>query len=133
MKRMTRRQALARLAPIRRALADVRAGEVDSIRGYPVTRLNAQDDYARLDWCLNGFLSLLQRLEVGLDLAPGERLSKRLASGVLLTVGEVDAVLALLNQAENKLVGMSIDKVRDAVQTEQVAIELDSLGLRKAA
>lgn len=126
-KRMTRKQARAWLAPMRRALVEIRAGEVDSIRGYPVTRLHAQDEYARLDWCINGFIALLQRLEIGLDLAPAERLSHRLESGVPLTVSEVDSVLALLNQAEDKLVGKPISTVNDAVQTERIVIELSLL------
>lgn len=131
-KRMTRRQARSWLAPMRQALAEVKSGEVDSIRGYAVTRLHAKDEYARLDFCINGFVALLERLMPDLDTGPANRLSKRLESGVPLTIMEIDATLALLNIAEDSLVGMPIDKVKDAVQVEQINIELEALGLKAA-
>lgn len=132
-KRMTRKQARHWLAPMRRALGEIKTGDVDAIRGYAVTRLHTEDEYARLDWCINGFVALLHRLELGLDLGPAERLSKKLEKGTPLTVAEVDTVLALLNLAEDQLVGRPIDAVLEAVRTEQIVIELESLGLKKAA
>lgn len=131
--RMTRHEASQWLAPMRRALAEIKTGEVDSIRGYAVTRLHDQDDYARLDFCINGFIALLARLNIGLDLGPAERLSKRLAAGTPLTVAEVDAALAILNQAESKLVGLPIRVAKDAVTVEQISIELEAMGLKEAA
>ena len=44
MIKITRRQARAWLAPMRAALRAMRAGEVDAVRGYPVTRMNLRDE-----------------------------------------------------------------------------------------
>lgn len=59
----TRKQAKAWLAPIRRAMAELKSGEVDAHRGYVITRLNPSDtDFARIDHCINGFTAMMDRL-----------------------------------------------------------------------
>lgn len=133
MKRMTRRQACQWLAPMRSALAQIRTDQVDAIQGYAVTRLNDKDDYTRLDWCINGFLGLIDRLLPQVDTSCAKRLSNRLAAGVPLTIAEVDAACQMLRLVEDGLVGLPTAAVRDAVTAEQISIELDALGLRKAA
>ena len=57
MKRMTRRQVAGWLLPIRSALKEMLSGEVDSIRGYAVTRLHRGDEYERVSakaWLKDG-------------------------------------------------------------------------------
>ena len=49
MKHVTRKQIRAWLAPMRSCFAQMRSGEVDSIRGYAVTRLDQKDEYARTE------------------------------------------------------------------------------------
>ena len=67
MKRMTRKQVTGWLLPIRSALKEMLSGEVDSIKGYAVTRLHHGDEYERVDFCLAvgefvaSFVDLLQR------------------------------------------------------------------------
>ena len=62
MTHLTRRQTRHWLQPIRKAFSEIKAGEVDTIRGYPVTRIDHADEYARTDWAINGFVALLERL-----------------------------------------------------------------------
>jgi hypothetical protein len=130
-KKITRRQVDAWLAPMRRALLEMRSGYCDAIRGYAVTRLHHADDYARVDFCLAGFRGLLERLFPGLDSTHLLRVESRLANGVPLTVGEIDAALALLKALEKPLMSKTVDEVTSAVRTEQIAIELDAI--REAA
>lgn len=66
-KRVTRRQIQSWLMPIRRCFAEIKTGEVDSMRGYAVTRLDEKDSYARIDFCIAGFRALIQRLCPQLD------------------------------------------------------------------
>lgn len=132
-RRVSRRQMRAWLAPMRACLAEMRQGEVSEIRGYAVTRLHHRDDYARIDYCLAGFRALIARLLPGLDCAPLERLEKRLAAGVPLTVAEIDAGFACLARAEDALVGFDRATLQDAVLTEQINIEIEALGLKEAA
>ena len=100
MIKITRRQARAWLAPMRAALRAMRAGEVDAVRGYPVTRMNLRDDYVRIDFCIAGFRGLIERLEIAVDLTPLATIEKRLAAGVLFTVASIDHALASLRQVE---------------------------------
>ena len=133
MKRVTRKQIRSWLAPIRSCFAEIRSGEVDCIRGYAVTRLHDKDDYARIDFCINGFVALIDRLCPDIDTALLHRISKALANGVPLTIAEIDGALSLLHRCEDRLIKRTVAEVKSAVLTEQVCIEIDELGLREAA
>lgn len=130
--RITRRQARAWLAPIRRCFAQMKSGEVDCVRGYAVTRLHGGDDYARIDFCIAGFRALIARLCPDIGCAPLESIEKKLAAGVLLTVGEIDAALALLARSETALLRHTVAAVKSAVLSEQIDIEMDAMGLKAA-
>ena len=130
-RRLTRRQARSWLAPIRRCFAQMKSGEVDSIQGFAVTRLHDRDDYARIDYCIAGFRALIDRLCPEIDASSLARMEKRLANGVPVTLAEVDACLAVLRQCESALLRHSVSDVKSAVLTEQVAIELQQIGVLK--
>ena len=57
------------------------------------------------------------------------RIERRLAAGVLMRVEDIDAALAFLRSIEKPLMGLSVSAVTSAVRTEQIAIELDALGI----
>lgn len=125
MKRITRRQARAWLAPMRQCFTQMKCGEVDSIRGYAVTRLNDEDEYARIDWCIAGFRGLIDRLCAEIDTRPLLVIEKKLAAGVAMTVTEIDAALAVFRRCEDALLRHSIAAVKSAVLTEQIVIEIE--------
>lgn len=130
----TRKQASAWLAPLRRAFAQIRTGEVDSHRGYAITRIHwADDDFARIDHCINGFTAMLDRLDPDFDTGPMKRVSKKLAAGVLLTPEEVDACFTLLAETENRFLTFTRAELKDAAQTEQINIELERMGIKECA
>ncbi len=132
MKRITRRQVRAWLAPMRACFTQMKTGEVDSIRGYPVTRLHHNDDYARIDYCIAGFRALIIRLCPELDASPLERVEKKLAAGTPLTIQEVDDSLALFNHSESALLRHSPAALKSAVLSEQISIEMSALGLNES-
>lgn len=131
MKRVTRRQIQAWLAPMRACFAEIKAGEVDSIKGYAVTRLDHNDEYARIDYCIAGFRALLARLCPEIMSGQLERIEKKLANGAPLTIPEIDDALSLLRRCEDALIRHSVDAIKSAVLTEQCVIEMDAL--REAA
>lgn len=133
MIRITRRQARAWLSPMRRAFHAMRAGEIDAVRGYPVTRLHEHDDYVRIDYAIAGFRGLIERLQIPVDLAPLFAIEKRLGAGVLLEVRAIEEALAMLNTVEDSLLKFSRAQVKCAVLDEQIVIELEALGLKEAA
>jgi len=128
MKRITRRQARAWLYPMRSCLRQIRAtGESDTIRGYAVTRLHASDDYARIDWCIAGFMGLTDRICPHIDSSPLRRLEKRFAAGAPLSIDLIDDALRILRMVEDELIRHSVAEVQDAVLVEQILIEMDAL------
>jgi len=130
----TRKDARAWLAPIRRAFNQIKQGEVDAHRGYPITRIHhADNDFARIDHCINGFVAMIERLDTGLDISPLRKVSTKLENGVLLTVQEIDACFALLNASETALLRFSRGHLADVAKIEQINIEFERMGLKEAA
>ena len=131
----TRKQAQAWLAPIRKALAELRTGEVDSHRGYAITRIHwADNDFARIDHAINGFLALMDNLMGDtLDTWPMRKMSQKLAAGILLTLDEVDTCILLLKKVEDRLMQFTRAELKSAADTEMIKIELEQLGLLEAA
>lgn len=130
----TRKQAKAWLAPIRKALAEIMTGEVDTHRGYPITRIHwADNDVARIDHAINGFVALIERLMPDLDSSPMKRMSKKLEAGALLELHEVTACQSLIDSVEDLLLKFKRSDLVDAANTEMVVIELERLGLKEAA
>lgn len=125
-KRVTRRQACAWLAPMRKCFVEMQAGFSPAARGYPVTRLNERDNWVRTDYCIAGFAGLIHRLFPDLDLSPLERVRKRLAAGVLVSQADLQECLRLLGQTENRLITVTVPALRSAVRTEEIAIELEA-------
>jgi len=126
----TRKQARAWLAPIRKAFTEMLSGEIDSHRGYAITRIHhADNDFARIDHAINGFLALIERLMPNFDLSPIKRVSKMLENGILLEASEVHECLAILKQCEDRLIMFSRNELVDAANTEMVRIEMERLGL----
>lgn len=128
MKKITRSQARAWLAPMRECMRQMKyTGEADTIRGYAVTRLHSDDDYARVDYCCAGFRALMERLCPHIDTAPLLRIERRLAAGTPLTVEQLDAAFRMLRAVENDLIKHSVAAVKDAVLVEQILIEMDEM------
>lgn len=130
----TRKQAQAWLLPIRKAFNEMRTGEVDSYRGYAITRIHhADNDFARVDHAINGFLALFDRLAPEFDTSAMQKVSKKLANGVLIEFREVDACFVTLNACEDLLITFKRSNLIDASQVEMINIEFERLGLKEAA
>lgn len=127
MKKITRRQVEAWFDPIRKCFAEMRSGEVDSIRGYAVTRLNERDTYARTDYAIEGWLGVLRRVMPSFNVEPMERIKRKLANGVPLTVQEIDDAMRCLNGAVKPLMLMPWQQIKDAVLIEMIQIEFDEM------
>lgn len=124
----TRAQARAWLQPLRDAFNAMRTGEVDSVKGYAVTKLRwADEDYARIDHCIAGFLGLTDRLFPELDTAALRKVASKLTNGVMLTHQEVDDCFRVIGKCEDLLLTVSRQALKDAAQTEMIRIELDRI------
>lgn len=124
----TRAQARAWLQPLRDAFGEMRTGEVDAVKGYAVTKLRwVDEDYARIDHCIAGFLGLTDRLFPELDTTALRKVGAKLANGVMLTHQEVDACFRVIGKCEDLLLTVSRQALKDAAQVEMIRIELDRI------
>lgn len=126
---LTRAEIRQWFDPIRKCFIQMRRGFVDSINGYPVTQLGWDDEWARIDQCICGWRESVARMVPDSDMAPLTRLEKKLANGVMLTHKEIDDGLALLNHFEDVLVKVTRERIRDAVNTQLIAIEFEQMGI----
>lgn len=130
----TRTQAKAWLDPIRKAFVEMLSGEVDSHRGYAITRIHhADNDFARIDHAANGFVALIERLMPDFDISAIRKISKKLEAGILLEAKEVHDALALLKRCEDRLIKFKRSELTEAANTEMINIELERMGLKDAA
>ena len=129
MKRMTRKQVTGWLLPIRSALKEMLSGEVDSIRGYAVTRLHNGDEYERVDWCMAGFVGVLSRIFPDLDLSPMTKLQRLLAAGTPIHAEDVHKALALLKSLETPLIKEDWHRIKACLTTEMLSIEFSEMGM----
>ena len=127
MKRMTRKQVTGWLLPIRSALKEMLSGEVDSIRGYAVTRLHNGDEYERVDWCMAGFVGVLSRIFPDLDLSPMTKLQRLLAAGTPIHAEDVHKALALLKSLETPLIKEDWHRIKACLTTEMLSIEFSEM------
>ena len=132
-KRVTRRQAQAWLAPMRKCINDMRSGYSDAARGYAVTRLHEGDDYVRVDYCIAGFQALIGRLFPTQSVQHMETIRKRLASGVLVSQATLEGALRELREVEDLLITVSRLDLQSAVLTEQISIEMGAIFQEGAA
>ncbi len=82
---MTRAEVQQWFDPIRKCFKQMRLGEVDSIKGFPVTQLGWDDEWARIDMCICGWRESIARMIPDADMAAMIRLEKKLANGAMLT------------------------------------------------
>ena len=127
MRRVTRRQARTWLAPMRRCFAEMRTGFTTAIDGYPVTLLHDCDDWARVDFCIAGFVGMIGRLSPDLGTTAMQRLQRQIEAGKLETVQEIDSALSEIRRAEDVIVGMPVKDLASVVTTELIAIEFEAL------
>lgn len=127
--RPSRRQMQAFIAPVRDALKQMRAGEVDTIQGYPVFK-DWQGEWCRIDWAMNGFVSMVLRAAPEIDMQVFDKVAAKLGSGVPLTIKEIDQALSRLKQVETALIKITRGELKSHVLTESIDIELAAKGLK---
>jgi hypothetical protein len=119
------------LAPIRSALAQLVTGEVDCLKGYPVTTVAYRGGtVARIDHCINGFTAMLARLAPSFPADALNKVSKKLETGVLLTMAEVEAAIRTLNESADLILGFTRRQLKDVALVEQINIEMEMKGLK---
>ena len=138
----TRAQARAWLQPLRDAFNEIRSGEVTcveeviedgegnvlEVKLHPATKMRwIDDDLARIDYSINGFLGMTDRLFPQLDVTPMRNVANKLTEGIDLTDKEVDTCFRLIGKFEDLLLTVSRQALKDASQTEMIRIELDRI------
>lgn len=128
VKRLTRRQVERWFEPIRSALGEMKSGEVAAIDDYAVTRLDADDAYTRVDYCIAGWMGCIGRIFPAVDLSALSLLKDRLEAKEPVTVAEIDRAFSLLKSLEKPLIRVPFEQIKSAMLDEQLAIEFDVLG-----
>ena len=132
----TRRQRSGKLfatfKPIRELVRQLRAGEVDTVKGVPIMP-EWTGGYVEVCPALEGWASCWQRINeaegLGITATASERVAKALHYGKPLTVEEVEAFAQEVEAQAAAYAVMPMSVIRRHILTEQVAIQLDEMGI----
>jgi len=126
-----RRQIRRWLEPIRRSITQMKRHEVDSVRGYAVTRLFHADNYGNVHEALEGFALFISRLMTGVDVTPFSKLARLLHSGVPVESTLIDDCASILHDIEREMIRIPRNVILDTARDTTIAIEFELLGLTK--
>lgn len=115
--------------PLYQLVKDLRQGEIDAIKGEPV--LIAWGEYMSIAHTLTGFAGCFRRIAPEADLSIFDRIAARLHHGTPLTESDVDMLELALRQVEAIYRTTPLAKLKQAIMTEQIQIELDALGANR--
>ena len=132
----TRRQRAGKLAatfrPIRSLVAQLRAGEVDTVQGVPVMP-EWSGQMVEVCPALEGWASCWQRINaaegLGITATACDRVAKSLHYGKPLTEQEVEAFAKEVEAMAEAYGRLPLAVIRRHILTEQVAIQLDEMGI----
>lgn len=125
--------------PMDQLIADLYAGEVayiDRCGSIPVM-LDYDGTYGEIVPSLNGWTSCMERiarrLRIPLDLSLIRRLAARLEAGMLLDLDDVDRMVILVERCRAVYFASPVFVRQAATVDELIDIEIEGLGLRRAA
>ncbi len=126
----TKRQREAKVArtfgPIYKFIRDMREDSVDCVQGYPM--IWAWGEHMLAGHALIGFVGCVARLSPTLSVKPITSVAAKLDAGVPITLEEVAAMEVAVRAAEQVYRNLPIRTIKDAILTEQIAIELSQMG-----
>ncbi|MDP3440980.1 MAG: hypothetical protein U0989_02615 [Azonexus sp.] len=122
--------------PLDRLIDDLYAGEV-SYAGLTPVMIDHDGSYGEIVPSLNGWSSCMERiarrLDIPLDLGLLRRIGKRIENGILLDVAAIDRAKTLIDRCRAIYLACPVHVRKAATVDEFIEIEIEELGLRRAA
>lgn len=122
--------------PIHRLFDQLRQGEIDSARGKPLF-LDWQGQWCEVVPALEGWADCWERISagerLGLSLAAVRRLAKLLEYDVPMTEQQIEAAWQEVLATQHATMRVTRRALGGYMRTEQIAIEIDRLGLAHAS
>ena len=133
-KPLERRRVKSFMEPITKAMQHILQGSVEVDQNdVPITRIHHNDSWEALDACIEGFCCAMGRLMPDVDLGPLRHVASDLRKGKLMTVAKARKALETLQIIEDRMTRCTWNEVSSAVDTTRIEIEIERLGLRRAA
>lgn len=122
--------------PIYTAFDKLAAGEIESVRGRPVFK-DWEGNWCEVAPAMQGWADcwdrICQRQGMRMDMEPLRKMSRKLSYDSPLTEAEVAAGRAAIDQTREAFRSLPVEVTKDAALTEQIAIQLETNGLKQAA
>ena len=104
-------------------------GEVDSVKGYPITYIASRKVYCYAHVAIEGFKETALRITTEFDLNPLCSLSKKLEHGITLETKDLTSVITLMRKLEDKFIRIRAKVLHDAYITQLTYIEVERMNL----
>ncbi len=126
-------QAWRAFEPIYALLDQLRAGEVDAVRGRPVMRDWGSNELLEVGPALEGWIGCWQRIIDGerlpIDLTALRQVQRFLANDLMLNPDLVDRARTITDACYQAYLRIPRGRMIEYSKTEQIQIELESLGI----
>ncbi|MBK6414045.1 hypothetical protein [Sphingopyxis sp.] len=123
--------------PLYQLFDSLRDGEIDAVGGVPVMPIWGRGEVMEVPPVLDGWVCCWERIVAGeglpIDLSPLRQMQRYLANGVMMTSELLRRARAVTDQCYRAYAAMPRERAISYTRTEQIAIELESLGIVPAA
>ena len=124
-------ETLAIFKPIIEGINSLR-DEVMTINGYPAF-VDHKGELSRIDLALAGWIDCWKRIDPSMDTAPLAKLAKKLEYGSPIFEEEIEACAACINKQISRFLTLPTERIIHHAMTEQIAIQLEQMGIKEAA
>lgn len=124
-------ETLAVFNPIIAGINSLR-NEVPTVNGYPAF-IDHTGKWSRIDHALVGWIDCWKRMDPSFDCAPLAKLAKKLEYGTPIFEEEIEACAACINKQISRFLTLPTERIIHHAMTEQIAIQLQQMGIKGAA
>lgn len=124
-------ETLAIFKPIIEGINSLR-DEVITVHGYPAF-IDHKGQLSRIDHALTGWIDCWKRMDPTMDTTPLSKLAKKLEYGTPIFEEEIEACTTCVNKQIGRFMTLPTEAILHHAMTEQIAIQLEQLGIKESA
>ena len=121
---MTRAEVKRWFQPITDFCKQAIAGEVDTVKGYPITYIATRRVYSRVDLCLEGIKESCHKVLPNFNYDHLERVRKKLTNGIMLDHKDIEDLNRTMRELEDRLIRIPYEQIMSAVRDIMIAVHL---------
>lgn len=124
---MTRKEVKRWFQPLSDFCKNAIKGDVDSVRGYPITYIATKKVYSRVDLCIEGVKDPCYKFMPDFDYSHLDKVRMKLEHGIPLEHADIEEMHRSLKLLEDKVIRIPYEVIMSSVRDIMIAIHMRSL------